>query len=494
VSGLVDLARDGILCDRTTLADLDGMALDAMLQGAAERHAWNITTRHGTRAVLWRAKTHPDLDPHLCFQSHLHHVPRTFLGAHPVLWDYPWNLAHWLWRTVPDHADIVHLVNFAHDVARRRVLRLPPQRDAQRARDSAARRVLWFLRLVAVAHPPALWSWRTTILPTTIDRDGLINLAARTLGAYHVAGVVRPRRRARTTPTAQDPRRELLGFLRMAVADGVFEPGVPPGTRLDDNRLQAALLRLEDTDPARYRAGAPAVCLRDRPELTTADVDALHTVCHSKAERAFLTLVSTTGLRSCALAAARVADVWDDHRCEVRQRVHFLEKNSVVRTVTPNPEVRAALHAYLTAPDGHPGLAVSPYLFPGARRPGRPTASAARCLLARLCRRASGHLGGRRFSPHQFRHFIVNTLMQHGHRLEHVARFLGHRTPLTTYRHYWTDPDVGIQMHLVGGEEPVVEDKEGGGSATDAALYEALQAKIEECEALRRLLEVGSSD
>jgi hypothetical protein len=49
-----------------------------------------------------------------------------------------------------------------------------------------------------------------------------------------------------------------------------------------------------------------------------------------------------------------------------------------------------------------------------------------------------------------------------------------------TYRHYWTDADVGAPRRAT------LDDGEGD----DTALYHALKAKIEECEMLRGLLQV----
>ena len=113
----------------------------------------------------------------------------------------------------------------------------------------------------------------------------------------------------------------------------------------------------------------------------------------------------------------------------------------------------------------------SAYLFPAPRRPGQPAPCVARTLLAGLCRRA----GLPRFTPHQFRHYLVNTLMQRGNRLECVARWLGHRTPHVTYRHYWTDQPTA----LLEGQ---------GRSELDGALFGALEAKVAECDRLRAAL------
>ena len=49
-------------------------------------------------------------------------------------------------------------------------------------------------------------------------------------------------------------------------------------------------------------------------------------------ERAFLTLISTTGLRSCAIGHARLSDVWQEGA--VPTTLRFVEKNAQIRTMT----------------------------------------------------------------------------------------------------------------------------------------------------------------
>lgn len=88
--------------------------------------------------------------------------------------------------------------------------------------------------------------------------------------------------------------------------------------------------------------------------------------------------------------------------------------------------------------------------------------------------------------------------MQRGNRLESVSKWLGHSTvrcvcldstrvcpenPAITYRHYWTDP-VALQCTRPSEEPPSEEDA----AEADTALYDALRAKIEECERLQSML------
>lgn len=140
------------------------------------------------------------------------------------------------------------------------------------------------------------------------------------------------------------------------------------------------------------------------------------------------------------MGRVRVRDVWDAERLEVRPQVTFHEKNSQLRTITPIPDLRAALREYVLKEHDQ----TSEYLFPGARRPGCPAPFGIRNVLGSVCHRA----GLPRFTPHQFllgcikqrvhaprhRHYVVNTLMQRGNRLETVSKWLGHRNPVVTYR------------------------------------------------------------
>ena len=148
----------------------------------------------------------------------------------------------------------------------------------------------------------------------------------------------------------------------------------------------------------------------------------------------------------------RTRDVW-----------RFREKNSDVRTVTPNAELRSVMTEYLAELVGEPDQP----LFP-RRHEGSSSRRVARGMLRTLCKRA-----GLDFTPHQFRHYVVNELMKRGNRLECVSKWLGHKSPMVTYRHYWTDTTV-LSTNDTG------DDSE--------EMYAALQEKIEELETLKMLL------
>lgn len=467
------------------LATSDGTTVADTLRRCARRWGWS---RHVHDAV--RARIH-----RMCesvgggqFHSHRRRLDAELLKRLPMVYQYPVEVGRFLQRCVPDTGDAEHVLGFIGDVTCRRLLRLPSHRDPKRAILSVARRTVWILSLVwAGAERPAA-GWRAHVWPAYMDTDELAERVARALGAWHRRA--RPARRWRTTPTVTDARRVMCGFLRCCASTGVFEPRIPATAAvLADVDLERRLVRLQAEDPERYAARPNHAVFRtvERTELTTEDVEALRATCRTAREHAFLALVSTTGVRSCAVAMARVDDVWDAARAEVRQRVCLREKNSDVRALVPSPDLRAALRTYVLERGSVGGDAL---LFPGRRSDREPAGSTARSMLRTLCRRAGfTHV----FSPHQFRHFVVNELMKRGNRLECVSKWLGHRSTTVTYRHYWTDEAVG----LVGGSgrrEPVDDGASSTGTGGEMdQLYEALRAKVAEVEMLRALLLEGTS-
>ena len=208
-------------------------------------------------------------------------------------------------------------------------------RDPQRTRESVCKRLMWVMHVLEpCAGRPVPWR---TLLPTTINLDALVALLAKALALYHG----RPRHRKGTTPSVNDPRSVLLTFFRTCIADGVFEPTIPTNAHLSGAALNQHLLRLEADDADRFRAVPANPVVRHRPEIHAEELDAMVAACRTPRERAYLLLVSTTGLRpgprhhgpggpdrrSCALGMLRVGDVWDADRREVRARIASTEKN-----------------------------------------------------------------------------------------------------------------------------------------------------------------------
>lgn len=315
----------------------------------------------------------------------------------------PWFVAHRLCTTVPHPEDVRHLLCLIHDVVRRRVLRLSVSRDPIRTKESVCKRLMWVLHVLEPCAESRPVPWRT-LLPTTINLDTLVALLAKALAMYHR----RPRHRNGTTPSLNDPRSTLLTFFRTCIADGVFEPTIPNNAHLSGAALNQHLLRLEAENADRFRAVPTNPVVRHRPEIHTEELEAMVAACQTPRERAYLLLVSTTGLRpgpsvlrwsrcgSCAIGTLRVGDVWDADRREVRSRIALTEKNSQIRVVHPTEETREALGAYVASLARVDARA---FLFHGARRPDRPAPFVPRTILRSICQRA----GLPAFTPHQFR-------------------------------------------------------------------------------------------
>lgn len=246
---------------------------------------------------------------------------------------------------------------------------------------------------------PTTHSWRRDRLPATLNLVELLDHLAHVVGTTMRRG--RAFRRRRTTPTVTDPVALLLAFFRTCVRDGVYEPRIPCHAANSVNPVQVGrrVRCLAEAHPDRYAVGPrDPTTVREPPPLTEVDVARLEAACRTHAERAFLALVSTTGLRACAIGAARVADVFCTETQRVRDSFTFDEKNSQVRTVWPTPELQSFLAEYLQSGE-HPGEHITPFLFPSPRRPRYPSPSVARNLLRGICARV---VPAARFSPHQF--------------------------------------------------------------------------------------------
>lgn len=165
-----------------------------------------------------------------------------------------------------------------------------------------------------------------------VDREGLSERAARAIGAVY----------RRSGPSSA--RRILCAFLDGCIHTGVFAIDAP----LDPLAIDRWLLRLATEHPDCYRAYP--VQQQDRRRyrsgLTTEDVKALYAVCRTPRERAFLVLVSTTGIRSCAVAMARVGDVW--YQCFTQQSI--IPTVGVVLANANHPRLAFARHLPVPLP------------------------------------------------------------------------------------------------------------------------------------------------
>lgn len=191
------------------------------------------------------------------------------------------------------------------------------------------RRFLWIMRMMEDALPEG--TWRRDRLPATLDIRGLLDRLAHTVGHLNRHRVAPTRRRS--TPTITNPAALLLAFFRTSIRDGVFEPRIPCHAAASINMVQVARIvkPLTVHEPDRYAMFPRPPTLREAPVMTQADVERMEMSCRSCCERAFLCLVSSTGLRACAIGAARVSDVWSATTGHTLDRFDFEEKNSQTR-------------------------------------------------------------------------------------------------------------------------------------------------------------------
>ena len=126
----------------------------------------------------------------------------------------------------------------------------------------------------------------------------------------------------------------------------------------------------------------------------------------------------------------RLANVWSDGG-GLKDLWTVVEKFSQVRRISPCPQLQEAMRVFvMMSQQRH----ASSYLFGNPLRPRSLPKHVAREVLVGLCRRAGL---SRVVYPHQFRRYIVTLFLQHHNTLDQAAKFLGHASVSTTYRHYW---------------------------------------------------------
>ena len=370
--------------------------------------------------LVGAAKRQPGLDPEGRFSSHLWRVRRATLAPlDGALYAFPLDLPLALQRYALPAADARWFVELAVAVAERQALHAVA--DPARARAAIGAVLAHAVRTLYDRAPPVPLGG---FLAPPLTRERLVDLCA------HVEAA--SQRRAREAAYAVLPeaaaRWPMFRLVQGALRAGVFAPAVPAAPPLRRLDLVRAMRRLEARDGARWQADVPPRPVREEAglRLTQGDVERLLRAAADGPPRArvVLLLLYTTGLRAGAVARLQCGDV------EGRAVWTVTEKFGRVRRVRPCAELRAAMEAYL-ASSPPPGTT---YLFGHPLRPRTVPRHAAQQALRVLCRRAGLE---RRVYPHQFRRHIVTLFLQHRNSLDQAAKFLGHASVATTYRHYW---------------------------------------------------------
>lgn len=379
---------------------------------------------HCLRRVIGKAKRHKSMDPDLSFANHLQHAPRHTYDEFPCLWSYPGYLAKFI-TDLRDGDDREHVVAFLLRVTRAKTLQYARHREIQRIHRGVAEETVKVYRVVSLYAKTNKLSIDMVLFPD-ISEENLYRLVAQLIGRYY-----------HTKEGAAD---RMVKTINGWIAHGLF-----PNARRHLARwaLDQRLWDLEAMNPHEYQASRLRVSKiherlrRHQVAITPLDVQRLQDACRSEQERLYLQLSMTTGLRTEALANLRVDDVWDAQRGCQRQRPMVTEKNSQVRTIMVTTKTADLLGRYLSTEHNK----ASAFLFPSRINPRLPYRTVARTILARICKRA----GMPCLNHHKWRTYITDTAVGSGISVETVARFLGHRTPTTTYRYYLTNQQLDIE-------------------------------------------------
>lgn len=452
------------------LADVSQAQLTAWDAGEVERAVTEFRTRANVprdargvvRAAILEAKVHAMFDPTGRFLSHLRKVPRAFLDRYPALWNLPLEFAIWLRNRSFGGEDTALCVEIVDRTTRLAVCQTP-HRPAERVRLANSKQVSVILaeihRSAVVDHQPT-----TTLLTTfasVTDPASALDVVARA-----VAFTLRLHGRRTRLPDdlqGHKPRRSLQYFM-LLVRAGVFESqGVPCETVLTYQRMYTRMQELERHDPGRYASTETVDVILSEHRLTPDEVESLYGACHNRTETAVLSLLAESAFRAAAIGNARLDDVWDAQRAEVRQRIALVEKGSKIRQNIPSRRLREALRDYVL----HERPSGGRWLFPNAFNPLLRSKRIATRVVNALCRRT----GIQGVTPHAFRRYVVNTAMRAGNKLETVQKWLGHTHVTTTMRHYWTDDLCALDITV-----PVLHEREPGSSESRLAnqLVEAL--------------------
>lgn len=272
-------------------------------------------------------------------------------------------------------------------------------------------------------------------------------------------------------------------FFQGAVRAGVFEPAIRHGEALNRGSIQGLMRDLEQRDPSRWLAGRPEVPQKAHMGITTDDVERMlesSRACGPKYE-AIMLILCTLGLRVNAIANLRLSTVWDAKSDSVRTDWRVLEKNSVIRRVTPCKDLCAAVTRYVK--DVYDRRCV--YLFGSPHNPQRWPHHVTSSVMRAICKRAQLPP----VNPHRFRSYIVYVFIKNKNSLDQAAKFLGHKSSNITYKHYW-HPDAA---ELAKGLDFFVDSTDHRDPHMDAAarssetsMVSALEFQMTRCKQLEQ--------
>lgn len=288
----------------------------------------------------------------------------------------------------------------ADDIVRARTYMFP-DRDVGRTHRSVAARIITFANALG-PDVEAVWPLDTP--------EKVVDAIARVVG-----------RRSRQRGAGGGPVNTWIHFFRGAVRNGSLPVQRGEVGRLNHASVVRRVQDLQRCKPEVYRCPESWVAKTQRNRSLTETELMRLLACANAAERAFLLLLASTALRSEAMTLLRVDQVTHANG-EVREDAVVIEKNSRYRRIPLVRVVREAIATWLQC-DPRAAEGTSRRLFP---------VSTPR-LLQRMVRKAGLST---RHNPHQFRTYLVEHALRAGSDVEDVARYLGHRSGVTTLRYY----------------------------------------------------------
>ena len=224
------------------------------------------------------------------------------------------------------------------------------------------------------------------------------------------------------------------------IRHGLF-PEIGYTQRLCRKKIQRKMFSLEITNPECFSRDPSGRQQRDRPVPTEADVAKMLNNCVNTREALLLQLLATTGLRAEAISNLTFEHIWDQRKKCARALVRVREKNSTERVIKVSTVLSTAITAFV---ESYGAMIPSSFIFPSPKGPAFPNKHGVARMLLSICKRSGLPL----FSPHVFRCYVTNLIIQKGNSLEQASKYLSHKSPVTTYIHYWTDNCIGLPFNL----------------------------------------------
>lgn len=384
---------------------------------------------HGARKVLTLVRAKPLFDPRGQFSTHLFTVPITLMNAHSILWLYPVDVASSLYRHIPNEADRTHMLNFLETLTLSRIA-AHPEREEMRTRQATAQYFHTTL-VVSLANIRGKKSFQE-VFPEKMTLETLLDVVSKVQGNTYWR--IAQKNRTENCDDVVDGISRTVSYFNGAIRLGIFEnSGISSRERINIMVVRRNLLELEKENPDLYRYKNPRRKVVEKPTLQEDDAQKLLQAakkCSFK-DLSVLLLLYTVALRGGAIERMKKSDVWDDNQSCIRRICQVTEKFSRIHKFVPCPQLREALHNYITK-EWSPDFL---YLFSNPRNPQRIPRSMSAAVVNRISKAAQ--VGP--FHPHQFRALMVSLFVKYtgSNGLEKGAKFLGHKNPTVTYRRYW---------------------------------------------------------